>query len=235
MLFHSPSLTKPNYSHPDPGPPGKIFTFSPWSQNIVMKFSPIRMTREVSILSPDIPNTEWTGLMLGSFMFACIICHNFFFILFFLNSHLLLQVKWDKSNTCAQWTSIKFRASALICCLSRAKINAHLLTRFILNRKTKSFPMFMKNYKLNGFEKPLSMKSDNKFTQWKKWISQLMFMFAFMHQKQHCILGTVRGMHDAFSIHSMYLLTSQSENKKLSRSVWMYIYHFAIFKFSPEP
>ena len=34
-------------------------------------------------------------------------------------------------------------------------------------------------------------------------------------------LGPVRGVQWIFSIHSAYLLTSQSENKKLSRSVWI--------------
>ena len=37
------------------------------------------------------------------------------------------------------WTSIKFKASALICRISAAKVNANLLTSFIHKRKTQSF------------------------------------------------------------------------------------------------
>ena len=57
-----------------------------------------------------------------------------------INGHLPLQVKWGKSNvrtlnfdlsSCGvglgHWTSIKFRASVLICHISQVKVNANLL------------------------------------------------------------------------------------------------------------
>ena len=60
-----------------------------------------------------------------------------------VNKCILLRVKWDKSNARAlnfdtsnargqqdwvHWTSIEYRASALICHISRAEVNATLLT-----------------------------------------------------------------------------------------------------------
>ena len=66
----------------------------------------------------------------------------------------------------------------------------------------------------------------NIFTQWKKWISLGAVVCAIMHQKHLAqsgrSLGAVHGVQWTFSIHSAYLLKSQSENKKFSWSVWIY-------------
>ena len=77
------------------------------------------------------------------------------------------------------------------------------------------------------------MKNVNNFTQWKKWIGR-----CDVRARDHApkapravwaqsgrSLGAVRGVQWTFSIHSAYLLKSQSESKKLSWSVWMYIMH----------
>ena len=75
---------------------------------------------------------------------------------------------------------------------------------------------------------PLNMKNINNFTQWKKNGSvDVTFARATMHQKHLAqsgrSLGAVRGVQWTFSIHSAYLLKSQSENKKFSCSVWIAI------------
>ena len=63
------------------------------------------------------------------------------------------------------------------------------------------------------------MKNINNITQWKNGSVDVTFARAITHQK-HLVrsgrsLGAVRGVQWTFSIHSAYLLKSQSENKKL--------------------
>ena len=57
MFFQcpNPSTCKLNYKHPDPGP----------SRYILITFSLTKTDPEVSILSPDIPNIDWTGPVSG--------------------------------------------------------------------------------------------------------------------------------------------------------------------------
>ena len=86
--------------------------------------------------------------------------------------------------------------------------------------------MFVKNYKWNGFKMPLNKKNINKFYPVKKNGSvDVTFARAITHQKHlkqsGRSLGAVRGVQWTFSIHSAYLLKSQSENKKFSWSVWI--------------
>ena len=63
-----------------------------------------------------------------------------------------------------------------------------------------------------------------------------MFACAITHQshlmQSGCSLGAVRGVQWTFSIHSPYLLKSQSENKKFSYSVWIYIYALDLSQFT---
>ena len=70
------------------------------------------------------------------------------------------------------------------------------------------------------------MKNINSFTQWKNGSVDVTFVCAITHQKHLAqsgrSLGTVRGVQWTFSIHSAYLLKSQSENKKFCWSVWIY-------------
>ena len=68
------------------------------------------------------------------------------------------------------------------------------------------------------------MKNINNFTQWKNGSVDVTFARATTHQKHLAqsgrSLGAVRGVQWTFSIHSAYLLKSQSENKTFSWSVW---------------
>ena len=67
---------------------------------------------------------------------------------------------------------------------------------------------------------PINMKNINNFTQWKNGSVNVR---ACDHAPKSISrsLGAVRGVQWTFSIHSPYLLKSQSENKKLSWSVWI--------------
>ena len=78
---------------------------------------------------------------------------------------------------------------------------------------------------------PLNIKNISNFTQWKKWISR-----CDVRARDHApkapravwaqsgrSLGAVRGVQWTFSIHSAFLLKSQSETKKFSWSVWIWI------------
>ena len=80
--------------------------------------------------------------------------------------------------------------------------------------------MFVKNYKWNGFKMPLNIKNINNFTQRKNGSVDVTFARAITHQKHLAqsgrSLNAVRGVQWTFSIHSAYLLKSQSENKKFS-------------------
>ena len=85
--------------------------------------------------------------------------------------------------------------------------------------------IFVTNYKWNGLKMALNLKNINNFTQWEKWISRLWRSCARSRTKSTSrSLGAVRGVQWTFSIHSAYLLKSQSDNKKLSWSVWTNIY-----------
>ena len=69
------------------------------------------------------------------------------------------------------------------------------------------------------------MKNINSFTQWKNGSVDVTFARAITHQKHLAqsgsSLGAVHRVQWTFSIHSAYLLKSQSENKKFSWSVWI--------------
>ena len=76
----------------------------------------------------------------------------------------------------------------------------------------------------NSFQMLLNMKNINNFTQWKIESVDVTITFTIT-QKKHS-LGAVRGVHCTLSIHCGYLLKSQSENKKSSWSVWIWLDQF---------
>ena len=71
---------------------------------------------------------------------------------------------------------------------------------------------------------PPNMKNINNFTQLKNGSVDLTFAREITHQKALRAVWVQYAEYSGhFSIHSAYLLTSQSENKKLSWSVWILI------------
>ena len=82
------------------------------------------------------------------------------------------------------------------------------------------------NYEYNGFKMPLNMKNINNFTKWKKWISWCDVHARSRTNSTSRSLGAVHRVHWTFSIHSAYLLKSQSENKKSSWNVWNMFMHW---------
>ena len=68
---------------------------------------------------------------------------------------------------------------------------------------------------------PLNMKNINNFTQWKNGSVDVTFTRAITHQKHLAQSGRSTRSAVDISIHSAYLLKSQSEIKKLSWSVWI--------------
>ena len=141
-----------------------------------------------------------------------------------INAQVFLPEKWIKSSAWAlmlmliQCMNIHISASALdLNHFSRTRLN-HVLTLFIQDSKTKSFAHVGEK---NDFKMQLNMKNINNFNEWKNGSVDMTIMRAIMEQKHLTQSG--RSALDIFNVHSVYLLKSQSVNKKLSWSVWMCI------------
>ena len=79
---------------------------------------------------------------------------------------------------------------------------------------------------------PQNMKNINNFTQWKNGSVDVMSTSAITQQNTSRSLGTARGVQWTFLINSAYLLKNQSENKKLSWNVWIWINQPVLLKCS---
>ena len=104
------------------------------------------------------------------------------------------------------WCSSNARTKDLIHTLQKIKIICSCLWQ-IMNKMT--------------FKMPLDMKNVNNFTQWKNGSVNVTITGAITQQKHLAQSGRRTRSAVDILIHSTCLLKNQSENKKLSWSVWI--------------
>ena len=88
----------------------------------------------------------------------------------------------------------------------------------LTQKKNKIICSYLWKIVYNGFKMPLSIKNINNFTRWKQmnlsiWWSRVLSCTKSTSRS----LGAVRGVQWTLSIHSVYLLKSQLEIKKLNQ------------------
>ena len=116
----------------------------------------------------------------------------------------------------------QIQASALDLSYFTSKRKCKFINLIHTRQKNKIICSLSWKINVNGFKISLNMKNINNFTQWKKMDQSMWRSRAWSRTKSTSrSLGAVRGVQWTFSIHSTYSIKSQSENKKLSWSVWI--------------